>query len=157
MQTCCCVAIQESMRSLHHTASSAVYRLKFCLFLPLMLASEAVQAAPGFVMPSRNIWCLQRSGRAGLICDIVQKQWPAWDCRDEGCLGYRFLLPEQGAAVALRSSDTLAGSVLPLFPYGTSRRFGRIQCLSSPEGLDCRNRSGGRLQLNRERFRLNEP
>lgn len=137
----------KEKRSIH----SLVFLFSIVPLLVLMLPNTA-RAMDGFVLPSRNIYCLFYSGV--LSCDIIQRRWANWGCEDRGCWGTRFQLRQRGSSEAIRSSDSMAGSNWPVLAYGRSLRRGSIQCLSETQGLTCMNDTGGKLHLNRYFYTL---
>jgi hypothetical protein len=136
----------NGMRNVRVFIHSFLFRLGLAPLL-IFLEPGIALAMDGFVLPSRNIYCVFYSGV--LSCDVIQHKWASWGCEDGGCRGTRFQLRQQGPAIAIRSSDSMAGSNWPVLAYGRSIRRGTIQCVSATEGLTCTNNSGGRLHLNR--------
>ena len=73
------------------------------------------------------------------------------------------MIPGNGPAEAIGSSDTLVGSAGTVLQYGSKLTFklrpedGTITCISEKIGLTCTNKSGGLLHLNREFYVLNKP
>ena len=119
---------------------------------------------PGFAMPSltptwdgqkeHNISCVYYNKR--LLCDVHNHAWKNWGTGQQwGSIGTRFMLPEQGLAEAIRSSDSITGG--NVLNYGDSIKFGLIACKSEKIGLTCTNKSGGMMHLNRDFYMLNKP
>ena len=65
------------------------------------------------------------------------------------------MLPVQGLAQAIRSSDSITGG--NVLNYGDSINFGPIVCKSEKIGLTCTNKTGGMMHLNRDFYMLNKP
>ena len=117
------------------------------------------QELPGyrfFHTPSKNIWCAYRYESKTLRCDVKQRAWKDWGCKDYGCFGTAFVLPNSGKASPKRVSDTVINTGNTTIGYGNGIRLGAISCKSEATGLTCRNESGGSLHLNREFFVLNK-
>ena len=119
---------------------------------------------PSFAMPSltttfdgekgNNISCVYYKKR--LLCDVHDHAWKNWGTGGQwGSIGTRFMLPEQGLAQAIRSSDSITGG--DVLNYGASIKFGPITCKSEKIGLTCTNESGGMMHLNRDFYILNKP
>ena len=147
------------------------------LFTALATASICISAMPAFAdndyefftTPSKNIWCVRRHDFSTKIplsvsCDVAHHAWKEWIQGDhDGSHGNRFMIPGNGPAEAIGSSDTLVGSAGPVLQYGSKLTFadrpedGTITCISEKIGLTCTNTSGGLLHLNREFYILNKP
>lgn len=116
-----------------------------------------------FAMPSKNIWCiyrpnLQATFQGAVFCDVINHAWSNWAQGENwGSLGQRFMLPQAGPAVAVRSSDSLEGTSETVLEYGKKIILGSVTCQSESTGLTCTNKSGGLLHLNREFYLLNQP
>lgn len=117
------------------------------------------QEIPGyqfFNTPSKNIWCAFRQDSKTLRCDVAKRAWKNWGCKDFGCFGTAFTLPNSGKASPRRASDTVIGTGKMTLGYGNSIKLGAITCQSATTGLTCRNQSGGSFHLNREFYQLNK-
>ncbi|WP_170955717.1 hypothetical protein [Synechococcus sp. UW140] len=141
----------------------------FILFLLLIGANAAALASSnavetGFAMPSlsptdggdkqSNISCVYYNKR--LLCDVHDHAWKDWGMGQQwGSIGTRFMLPQQGPAQAIRSSDAITGG--NILNYGTRIEFGSITCKSERIGLTCTNTTGGMMHLNRDFYILNKP
>lgn len=141
--------------------------------LALCIAAEAgaltsVKAEEvGFSMPSLieeyrenetlkipNISCIYYKER--LLCDIHEHAWKNWGMdQPAGSIGTRFMIPAQGLAEPIRSSDEIPAG--PILNYGGKIRLGPISCFSETIGLTCTNKSGGMMHLNRQFYILNKP
>ena len=144
-----------------------------CILFFLLIGVDAAMIAhantegtgfPGFAMPSlsrtwngekeNNISCVYYNKR--LLCDVHDHAWKDWGIGQEwGSIGTRFMLPVQGLAQAIRSSDSITGG--NVLNYGDSIKFGPIACKSEKIGLTCTNQSGGMMHLNRDFYMLNKP
>jgi len=121
--------------------------------------SSIAQELPGykfFNTPSKNIWCAYRYESKTLRCDVKQRAWKDWGCKDYGCFGTAFVLPNSGNASPKRVSDTVINTGNTTIGYGTSIRLGAISCKSETTGLTCVNTSGGSFHLNREFYSINK-
>ena len=118
---------------------------------------------PGFAMPSKtplrngekesNISCVYYNKR--LLCDVHDHAWKDWGTGQQwGSVGTRFMIPDQGLAQAIRSSDSITGG--NVLNYGANIKFGPINCKSEKIGLTCTNESGGMMHLNRDFYILNK-
>ena len=123
----------------------AVVPLLSHLVVPKAYASENY-----FHTPSKNIWCAYQADRSRLRCDVMQRKWKDWGCKQYGCFGPSFILPDIGKARPKEVSDSLFESSQYSLKYGSSISLGKITCVSETSGLTCRNKSGGYLHLNRE-------
>ena len=152
-----------------------IYSMK--LFTALAAASIFMSGMPAFAdndyefftTPSKNIWCVRRHDLSTNIplsveCDVANHAWKEWIQGDQnGSHGNRFMIPGNGPAEAIGSSDTLVGSAGPVLQYGSKLTFGvrpedgEITCISEKIGLTCTNTSGGLLHLNRKFYVLNKP
>ncbi len=146
-------------------------------FTALATASMLISAMPSiaddeyefFTTPSKNIWCVRRhdlssNNPLSVECDVAKHAWKNWIQGDQdGSHGNRFVIPGNGPAEAINSSDTLVGSSGPVLEYGSKVTFGlrpedgTITCISEKIGLTCTNKSGGLMHLNREFYILNKP
>jgi len=117
------------------------------------------QELPGYKLfhnPSQNIWCAYRYDSQTLRCDVKQRAWKDWGCKDYGCFGTAFVLPNSGNASPKRVSDTVINTGNTTIGYGTSIKLGAISCKSETTGLTCVNTSGGSFHLNREFYSINK-
>ena len=150
-----------------------------CLSLGLLASAISLAALPAFAdndfefftTPSKNIWCVIKRQDLptkyiplSVECDVANHAWKEWIQGDhDGSHGNRFMIPGNGPAEAIGSSDTLVGSAGPVLQYGSKLTFGvrpeevKIICISEKIGLTCTNTSGGLLHLNREFYVLNKP
>lgn len=112
--------------------------------------STAVAEDTLFHTPSKNIWCAYQADRSQLRCDISQHKWKNWGCKNYGCFGSGFILPDIGKAYPEVVSDTLINSSQYSLSYGSAISLGKITCVSETSGLTCRNKVSGYLHLNRE-------
>ena len=111
-------------------------------------------ARTGYGKGGENIACNYFNKR--LFCDVHEHAWKNWGIgQKDGWIGTRFVLPEQGLAEAIRSSDDIAGG--NVLNYGDSIKIGSIVCKSEKIGLTCTNKSGGMMHLNRDFYILNKP
>ena len=147
------------------------------LFTALATTSICITTMPAFAdndydfftTPSKNIWCVRRHDFSKKItlsveCDVANHAWKEWiQGHKDGSHGNRFMIPGNGPAKAIGSSDTLVGSEGPVLQYGSKFTFGvrpedgEITCVSEKIGLTCMNASGGLLHLNRKFYVLNKP
>jgi hypothetical protein len=109
-----------------------------------------------FHTPSKNIWCGYSNEYKTLRCDVEKRAWKDWGCKDSGCFGTAFILPNSGKATPKRVSDTVIGSGETILAYGQSITLDAITCHSDTSGLTCLNKSGGRFHLNREFYQINQ-
>ena len=119
---------------------------------------------PGFALPSlrddggkeHNISCVVLQKTKTLLCDVHDHAWKDWGTGQQwGSIGTRFMLPQQGPAQAVRSSDAITGG--SVLNYGSTIKFDSIVCKSEQIGLTCTNQSGGMMHLNRDFYILNKP
>ena len=133
-------------------------RLRFSIGMSISLLMALSSGFPVKVLaednyfhtPSKNIWCVYQAGMARLRCDISQRKWKDWGCKQYGCFGPGFILPDIGKARPKEVSDSLIDSSQYSLKYGSSISFGKITCVSETSGLTCRNKTGGYLHINRE-------
>jgi len=118
------------------------------------IVTERLSEYSFFHTPSKNIWCSYNRVSGDLTCDVASHNWGNWKCEDAGCYGTRFVLPSNGSAFPQRSSDSLVGSSGNALNYGKRISYGLILCESTIQGLTCTNKSGNRMHLNREFFKL---
>ena len=149
-------------------------RKNLCLCLLFLIGSDAAVMSSsnaeegtglsGFAMPSlrdagdkeHNISCVLLQKTKTLLCDVHDHAWKDWGTGQQwGSIGTRFMLPQQGPAQAIRSSDSITGG--NVLNYGSRIEFGSIDCKSEKIGLTCSNKSGGMMHLNREFYMLNKP
>ncbi len=123
---------------------------------PLKVMPQDVAGDRFFHMPSKNIWCGYSIEYKTLRCDVETRAWRRWGCKDSGCFGTAFILPNSGKATPKRVSDTVIGSEGTILAYGQSIKLDAITCHSDISGLTCLNKDGGSFHLNREFYQLNQ-
>lgn len=118
-------------------------------------ASSTLTVPPGgllmFVTPSKNIGCGMTATE--VRCDINERNWtpPAKPASCEFDYGQGLSVGD-GEAGFVCAGDTVLGGPVVL-DYGLVAQDGEIQCLSSPEGVTCRNlRTGRGFTLSREAY-----
>lgn len=142
-----------------HLATTLSAAASLCIALLGLTSKGFAQELHGykfFNTPSKNIWCAYRYESKTLRCDVKQRAWKDWGCKDYGCFGTAFVLSNSGKASPKRVSDTVINTGNTTIGYGNSIRLGAISCKSETTGLTCMNTSGGSLHLNREFFTLNK-
>lgn len=100
-----------------------------------------------FQMPSHNIGCGVDSGV--LRCDILSglKPEPSQACELDWT---GVVLEADRAAQPECAGDTVYEASAPVLQYGETWAREGISCVSSPEGLDCKNAGGHGFHLARQ-------
>ncbi|MEM8798027.1 MAG: DUF6636 domain-containing protein, partial [Pseudomonadota bacterium] len=107
-----------------------------------------------FKSPSGNIHCMLSDdpAYAGARCDIMRVTRlsfpnPPFDCDLDW--GHAFFVGPYGGGRPVCAGDTVASPSASVLPYGMMVSAGSVSCLSTREGMDCFNQSGGRFLLRR--------
>ena len=107
----------------------------------------------GFIMPSKNIYCVVYGDR--LRCEIVSRLKPM-PAQPDSCTldwGGGLVLKSSGKATVLCAGDTAYSPDFPVLAYGETWGKGGYICKSSPDGLTCTNSGDNGFFLNREEWR----
>jgi hypothetical protein len=131
--------------------------MRLLALFALVAATPALADVEMFRMPSGNVECSIGSGEApsDIDCVIFERTGAPAAPRPAGCdgpWGHRFLMRERGP-VRLECGAP-GGPVLGSthdFAYGRTGEVSGISCLSSREGLECRNADGHGFFLSRAR------
>lgn len=118
----------------------------------------------GFIMPSKNIYCLFRdaSARASLDkvflrCEIASRLKPMPPRPDKPSCefdwGGGLVLPRNKKAQVLCASDSVYSANYPILQYGQTWKRGDFTCKSTIDGLTCTNFAGQGFFLNREEWK----
>ena len=125
-------------------------------FVATLTPAQAQQTVM-FRTPSGNIHCMAiidqgKTEPDDVVCDISKiasrplKPKPA-DCEFDW--GQRFVLDPRGGADMGCYSDWVGSDSSPILGYGSSMRIGSMTCMSSEQGLECRNKAGRGFFLSR--------
>jgi hypothetical protein len=126
------------------------------LFLVTALSPAAIHASEqstAWITQQQNIPCAWLN--QSLRCDVYKPAWKPWGCRANGCYGSSFVLPSQGKAYLIRTSDTAWTPKATVFPNDGTTRIGTITCRSTDRQVSCANTSGGRMTLSSDRYVIN--
>ena len=124
-------------------------------------STSDIFSSNGFIMPSKNIYCLLRdySARSSLQniflrCEIVSglKPIPPKPPACEFDWGSGLVLPRSKEAQVLCASDSAYSSNYPILLYGQTWKKSGFICKSSTDGLTCTNAEGQGFFLNREEW-----
>lgn len=126
------------------------------LALPLLVAWTAAGADEGFRSPSGNIHC-SHFDDGTLRCDILETSAeppaPPADCDLDW--GKAFEMTAGGRRAArICHGDTVIDPAMPALRYGDSWSLGGFSCLSSEQGISCRNARGAGWDLSRAKQQL---
>ncbi len=108
----------------------------------------------GFIMPSKNIYCVVYSER--LRCEIVSKLKPLppqpADCNLDW--GSGLVLTKTTPAEVLCAADSIYSPDFLTLSYGQQWESAGFLCKSAADGLTCTNPQGRGFFLNREEWKL---
>jgi len=118
----------------------------------------------GFMMPSKNIYCLFRDASARssldnvfLRCGIASRLKPMPPRPDnpscEFDWGGGLVLPRNKKAQVLCASDSAYSANYPILQYGQTWERAGFTCKSATDGLTCTNLEGQGFFLNREEWK----
>lgn len=108
-----------------------------------------------FQSPSKNIFCVGSAAGPTVRCDIVEKTYATpveAECTDSDGGG------NDGRTLSLTGSepgrfgcpsDSTISPGSPVMPYGTTKRFGTIECDMSESGIRCDSQAGHGFFLSR--------
>jgi hypothetical protein len=100
-----------------------------------------------FQMPSKNIGCTE--GEGVLVCDILSGLQP--EPKQQCELDWTGMEMERlGPAQARCAGDTAYDQSAPVLEYGKTWSRGGFTCVSTTNGLECRNRENHGFLLSRE-------
>jgi hypothetical protein len=131
---------------------------------PVLLYDRSERQSAAFTSPDNNVSCAfrrpQGSTTEGLVrCEIIVKTWQPPAKPDTCTVDWGFGITLDTRAGMLCAGDTIrgdAGSVR--LPYGTSIRFDPLTCISTQNGIDCRNdQTGAGFLLGRKTYQLRNP
>ena len=107
----------------------------------------------GFIMPSKNIYCVVYGDR--LRCEMVSRLNPM-PAQPDSChldWGGGLVLRSSGTATVLCAGDTAYSPDFPVLAYGETWSKGGYICKSSTDGLTCTNSGDNGFFLNREEWK----
>jgi hypothetical protein len=112
-----------------------------------------------FETPSENIQCIVGEGRdsSDLECTIIEYHSPPFVPRPSWCQldwGHTFRMRDRGHVEMLCVALNRKKDGFDRAEYGVTGRFGGFTCLSSRQGLECRNLDGHGFFLSRGRQTL---
>ena len=126
-----------------------------------MILAAALAASPAiadvfmFQTPSGNIVCSVglEQGWSDIQCTIHERYGPPAAPAPAGCpgpWGHNFEMAHRGPVTMSCGLSGSPGGVGDVAGYGQTGEFGGITCVSSQQGLDCRNLDGHGFFLSRQ-------
>lgn len=132
-------------------------KVKVATLAGLLLSGQAL-AGTAFRTPSGNILCVVGTGLGAstdITCNLNTRVGPSTLPRPSVCdgdWGYQLYMADTGAVV-VKCGDAvqfqISGIPIDTAQYGQTGQYGRIECMSAPTGLTCRNADGHGFFLSR--------
>ncbi|HBE17404.1 MAG TPA: hypothetical protein DEG17_20040 [Cyanobacteria bacterium UBA11149] len=122
--------------------------------IPLQPAAADEFSQNGFIMPSKNIYCVVYDEY--LRCEI-QSQLKPMPPQPASCnldWGNGFVLTKNGNTEVLCAGDTIYSPNFPVLQYGKLWTKAGFVCESSTNGLTCINSQGNGFFLSREEWHI---
>ena len=116
-------------------------------------SQEEVFSRNGFIMPSKNIYCMVRGDY--LRCEIASqlKPMPPQPTSCNLDWGSGLVLPKKGKASVLCAGDSVYSPNFKVLTYGKTWSKAGFVCKSRTDGLTCTNPKGNGFFLNREEWK----